>query len=525
MEMESILLNFNLILMLAYFYRVTRHGLHILQLENYYIDRYAVWMKRYLNKVLNLRALIVLLVPTILFIINNETVNTIGLMVEALALLYLIFIFKKKKEKKPFVVTARIRRVYTTYLILFAVLAVCANILNYKYVMIVANICTVIAYVFVYIVSLINRPIEKSIRRGFCRKAKKKLKEVSDLKVIGITGSYGKTSTKYIVNTILSQKYNTLMTPESYNTTMGVVRTINEKLTPMHQLFVCEMGAKYVGDIKEITDIVNPTYGILTAVGPQHLDTFKSLDNVKKTKLELVDSLPEDGIAFVNWEDENIRKSKITKNMIKFGLSSEADYYATNLNITERGSSFDVVIPNKNKINVKTKLLGSLNILNIVGAIAIADKLGLTEEEIKMGIKYIRPVPHRLELKQNPNGSIIIDDAYNSNIKGAKMALEVLKSFEHKKRILITPGIVELGDRAIEINKGLGREAADSCDFIILVGPDQAAPIYNGIKEKGYPESQIFIAQNLQEALSKMNSIITNDSVVLLENDLPDNYL
>ena len=101
----------------------------------------------------------------------------------------------------------------------------------------------------------------------------------------------------------------------------------------------------------------------------------------------------------------------------------------------------------------------------------------------------------------------------------------VLKSFEHKKRILITPGIVELGDRAIEINKGLGREAADSCDFIILVGPDQAAPIYNGIKEKGYPESQIFIAQNLQEALSKMNSIITNDSVVLLENDLPDNYL
>ena len=176
MEMESILLNFNLILMLAYFYRVTRHGLHILQLENYYIDRYAVWMKRYLNKVLNLRALIVLLVPTILFIINIETVNTIGLMVEALALLYLIFIFKKKKEKKPFVVTARIRRVYTTYLILFAVLAVCANILNYKYVMIVANICTVIAYVFVYIVSLINRPIEKSIRRGFCRKAKKKLR-------------------------------------------------------------------------------------------------------------------------------------------------------------------------------------------------------------------------------------------------------------------------------------------------------------------------------------------------------------
>lgn len=357
------------------------------------------------------------------------------------------------------------------------------------------------------------------------QKAKHKLEDIPGLKVIGITGSYGKTSTKYIVNTILSQRYNTLMTPESYNTTMGVVRTINEKLTSMHQLFICEMGAKYVGDIKEITDIVNPTYGIVTAIGPQHLDTFKSLDNVKKTKLELVESLPDDGVAFVNWEDENIRHSKITKNMVKFGLSKEADYYAENIDITERGATFDVVIPEKESIRIKTRLLGNLNILNIVGAVAIADKLGLTPDEIKMGAKYIRPVPHRLELKQNPNGSIIIDDAYNSNIRGAKMALEVLKSFEHKKRILITPGIVELGDKMTEINQELGRNAADSCDFIILVGPQQAVPIYNGIKEKNYPESQVFIAKNLQEALSKMNEIMTKDSVVLLENDLPDNYL
>ena len=332
-----------------------------------------------------------------------------------------------------------------------------------------------------------------------------------NLKIIGITGSYGKTSTKYILNTILSQKYNTLMTPESYNTTMGVVRTINEKLTSVHQLFICEMGAKYVGDIKEICDIVHPNYGIITAIGPQHLDTFKSLDNVKKTKLELIDSLPEqDGIAFVNWEDENIRNSKITKKMIKFGLSKDSDYYAENIEITEKGSVFDVVIPGKERIKIKTKLLGNLNILNIVGAIAIADKLGLSTDEIKMGVKYIKPVPHRLELKQNSNGSIIIDDAYNSNNKGAKMALEVLKFFENKKRILITPGIVELGDKSYEINKELGINAADSCDFIILVGAKQTVPILEGIQEKNYPNSQIFIANNLEEALKKMNEIMDN---------------
>lgn len=523
--MEKLLLNFSLILILVYFYKITRQGLHILQLENYYLDRYIVWMKRYIKRVLNIKTIIILLIPIILFALNTSVSINIGFIIEILGLIYLILTTKKQKEKKAFVVTARIKRVYSTYLILFIIGVVCANIFNYKIVLSIINVCAMLAYVFVYIVNFINKPLEKSIRKSFCIRAKKKLKDIPGLKVIGITGSYGKTSTKYMVNTILSQKYNTLMTPESYNTTMGVVRTVNEKLTPMHQLFVCEMGAKYVGDIKEITDIVNPTYGIVTAIGPQHLDTFKNLDNVKKTKLELVDSLPDDGVAFVNWEDENIRKSKIVKNMIKFGLTKEADYYAENIDITERGSSFDVVIPNKESIRIKTRLLGKLNILNIVGAVAIADKLGLSPEEIKVGAKYIRPVPHRLELKQNPNGSIIIDDAYNSNIRGATMALEVLKSFENKKRILITPGIVELGDKSVEINQELGRMAAESSDFIILVGANQTVPIYNGIMEKEYPKSQVFIATNLQEALNKMNSILTPDSVVLLENDLPDNYL
>ncbi len=525
--MEKVLLNFNLFLLLIYFYRIIRHGLHILQLENYYLSRYTNWMKKNLKKVLNIKAIILLLIPTIMIVISKFLKSFLipGLIIEIFVLMYLIISFKKQKEKKAFVVTARIKRVYMTCLILFAILVTISNVFDYKIILPIINICTIFAYFFVNVVNIINKPIEANIRRGFCKKAKTKLKEIPGLKVIGVTGSYGKTSTKYVVNTILSQKYNTLMTPESYNTTMGVVRTINEKLTSMHQLFVCEMGAKYIGDIKEITDIVNPSYGIVTAIGPQHLDTFKSLDNVRKAKLELVDSLPEDGIAFVNWEDENIRSSKITKNMVKFGLSKDADYYATNIDITERGSSFDVVIPGKEPIKIKTRLLGNLNILNIVGAVAIADKLGLTAEEIKVGAKYIRPVPHRLELKQNPNGSIIIDDAYNSNIKGAKMALEVLKSFEHKKRILITPGIVELGDKQYEINKEFGEKAAECCDFIILVGAQQAVPIYNGIKEKHYPESNIFIAKNLQEALSKMNEILTRDSVVLLENDLPDNYL
>ena len=143
---------------------------------------------------------------------------------------------------------------------------------------------SIFSYRVVSLVNIVNSPIEKWIQKGFYNKAKRKLEEMPNLKVIGITGSYGKTSTKYIVSTILSQKYNVLMTPESFNTTMGVVRTINEKLNSMHNLFVCEMGAKQVGDIKEICDLVKPDYGILTAIGPQHLETFKTIDNVKKNQ-------------------------------------------------------------------------------------------------------------------------------------------------------------------------------------------------------------------------------------------------
>ena len=299
--MQNLLILFNLILFLIFFYQKTREGLHILQLENYYNDRYAVWMKRYIRKVLNIKVILALLIPVILLLFHFIKIAlTLNIVI------YFIFILttKRPQEKKAFVVTARIRRMYITYFILFILLILIGVLADSKIAIILANIFSMVAYTFVYIVNRINRPIEKSIRKGFCTKASRKLKEIPNLKVIGITGSYGKTSTKYAINTILSQKFNTLMTPESYNTTMGVVRTINENLTLTHQLFICEMGAKYVGDIKEICDIVHPDFGIVTAIGPQHLDTFKSLQNVKKTKLELVDSLPQEGLAFVNWEDE-----------------------------------------------------------------------------------------------------------------------------------------------------------------------------------------------------------------------------
>lgn len=171
------------------------------------------------------------------------------------------------------------------------------------------------------------------------------LKACPDLKVIGITGSYGKTSVKYYLSTVLKAKYNVLMTPESYNTPMGVVKTIREQLRPTHEIFVCEMGARHVGDIKEICDIVFPEYGIITSIGEQHLETFKSIENIIKTKFELYDAVADKDKMFLNGDNENITKTLIGKGdkiSHTYGLNEQNETYAYDIKVTNKGTVFSV---------------------------------------------------------------------------------------------------------------------------------------------------------------------------------------
>ena len=501
-----ILINIFFVILYIYILNKSRHAYHMLQLESYKNERYIKW---------------ILLIPSIAVIFNLK----IGLIINIICIL-ILFLFKNKYiEKKPLVVTSRIKRMYLTEIIILIIVGILLNLFNNIYLIILLNIITIFTYLFILLINVINSPVEKAIQLKYYNMAKRKLESNENLKIIGITGSYGKTSTKYILGSILSQKYNTLITPESYNTTMGVVRTINEKLDNTHQIFVCEMGAKNIGDIKEICNLVKPQYGILTAIGPQHLETFKTIENVKRTKMELIESLPQEGKSFVNFEDENIKQINFDNNNIKFGISNMCDYYATDIDINESGSNFNIHLKNNKVISVKTKLLGIHNIINIVGAVAVCYELGLKEEEIITGIRFLKPVTHRLELKRNANGAIIIDDAYNSNVKGAKMALDVLKNFEGRKKILITPGIVDLGEKIEIYNKELGRQAAKACDYIILVGKKQAKPILDGILEEKYNENNVYVATDLNDAINKMNNVIDENAVVLFENDLPDNYL
>ncbi len=500
-------------------------SMHFFQLNSYRFDTHTKWMKennrKYLpHNLISVLMLIVVLIPM------NVAVKCVFL-----SLLFLVAIptEKPKKAKKPLVYTPRVKRMLITETLVSIIVITAVTVPSFKaaresFILTAITAVYVISPVLCLVANLINKPIELSINRHYTNDAKKILRSCPNLKIIGITGSYGKTSVKYYLTTLLKAKYNVLMTPESYNTPMGVVKTVRGSLKATHEIFVCEMGAKWVGDIKELCDIVHPQHGVITSIGPQHLESFKTLDAVKSTKFELADSLPDSGMLFLNADDENIKDHGSKRPYISYSIEGEADYVAYDLSVSERGTTFSVKTPEGETAEFSTRLIGRHNVLNIVGAIAISHKMGIALKDLRAQVRKLEGVPHRLQLSDKGNVAII-DDAYNSNPSGTKAALEALSLFDGYK-ILVTPGMVELGEKQDELNREFGQNAAAVCDYVVLVGAKQAVPIKAGLLDKKYDESKIFVASTINEALNHVYALNSQGKkkIILLENDLPDNY-
>lgn len=499
-------------------------SVHFFQLNSYRFDTHTKWIKQNTAKYLP-HCMISVLALIVVLISASPIFKGVCLSV---LFLIAIAIEKPKKAKKPLVYTPRVKRMLftTTALVLIFLVPVTVKGIassHESYAYFTMAVIYALTPVIILLSNLINKPVELSINRYYTNDAKKMLKACPDLKIIGITGSYGKTSVKYYLTTLLKSKYNVLMTPESYNTPMGVVKTIRGSLKSTHEIFVCEMGAKWTGDIKELCDIVHPHHGIITSIGPQHLESFKSLDAIKKTKFELADALPEGGMLFLNGDDENIASYKGDRKNIIYSLEN-GDYTAYDISVSERGTSFTVKAPGGETQEFSTKLIGRHNVLNIVGAIAVSHKMGIELKELRSAVRKLEGVPHRLQLSDK--GSMtIIDDAYNSNPSGTKAALEALSLFDGYK-ILVTPGMVELGEKQDELNREFGQNAAEVCDYVVLVGAKQAVPIKAGLIDKGYDESKIYVSSTIGDALNHVYALNSKGlkKIVLLENDLPDNY-
>ena len=518
---------------------------HMLQLNGYKTPEHSWWMKKNKRRYLYPGLLFVLQFG--LLFLKGKAAFTVGVIVLALLNAVFISVYKPgKKFKKPFKYTARVKRMLTTFGILIAIFYIIAVICGktnaqvdtvnggYEEVRrftsavpyIIVSSALYLTAVLVPLSNIINKPIENSINKWYINDAKRILGECPSLHKVGITGSYGKTSMKFYLDELLNSKYNTLKTPESFNTPMGVTITIRNYLKPTHEYFICEMGARRVHEIKELCDIAEPHDGIITSVGPQHLETFGSIENVLNTKFELADCVKaKGGKIYLNGDNELIRKKAPEyEGAILYGLQEGNDYRATDITVSSRGTEFTVNAPDGETKRFSTKLLGEHNVQNVLGAIAYAHGTGIPLEKLTLPVTRIQAVSHRLQLLDHGNGVTFIDDAYNSNPSGCRAALAVLELFD-ACRILVTPGMVELGAKQEELNFEFGQEAAKSCDYIVLVGKEQTAPIYNGIKDAGYDMNNVYVADGLNDALANVHAYQTDKKkVVLLENDLPDNY-
>ncbi len=499
------------------------HNAHMLQQNSYFPSRYLRWLKANFKRgfIANAAALVL----AVVFSVFNQFIWAFVLAVFAL---FIKASTNKKEQKnaiKPLVFTARIKRFFAVgivFLLAFCVLGFVFDRTVFVYVIIAFCFCNPL---FTLVLWALTAPIEKLIAKHYINDAKKILKSSKNLKTIGVTGSYGKTSVKQILSELLCQKYNVLATPQSFNTPMGVVRTVREHLKRDTQVFVCEMGAKNKGDIKELCKIANPSFAVITSVGEQHLETFKTLENVANTKFELADYCQnKDGFVLVNFDSAPARKRAKGANILSYGTTEDCDFYAKDIKIDRFGSTFTVVHKN-GQINLRTRLLGKYNVLNITAGVGAAVMIGVSDSDIAFGAARIKPATHRLETKPYIAGSIMIDDAYNANPEGCLEAVNVLSCFDGMKKVIITPGLVELGEKELEYNAALANAAAKVCDFIILVGKKRAALMEPAIKQTDFDTNNLFIAQSFAEAAEIYKNLADSNTVVLIENDLPDNYL
>jgi len=421
-------------------------------------------------------------------------------------------------DKNKLIFTKRVKRlILINFLLNFAYFLLFFGLIPYLWINFGLSIVLVLFSPIVIVISYaVAKPMEELIKLHYLKKAKRKLQKLN-CKKIAITGSFGKTSTKNILYQILAEEFDVCATPKSYNTPMGICKTILEDLKETDEFFIVEMGAKHVGDIGFLAKYVGVDFGIMTPIGNCHLETFGSIENIEKTKYELCENTKD--VVIFNGKSKSTKKLYKKYPQKKYLVCEEGSYaFAKDAVSNSDGTEFVMMLDGKQFL-CQTKLLGKANIDNIVVATAMAYLLGESLYNIQNAIKHIQPTPHRLELIKGQFVDVI-DDSYNSNFEGFKQALEVLASFEGKK-VVVSPGIVELGKQQEKVNYDIGKEIAKVADIFVIMNQTNKKALNDGAKEGGL--SEIYYANTRSEQKEILKKILQKGDVVLFENDFPDN--
>lgn len=514
-----------------------RRLLHLFQLEHYEPARLTLWLRRR-SELFELRELIPVVALYAAAIANaavGQHVLAGALLLVSTPIAWLGIEDWRRPAAKPLVFTARAKRLLAASLAPAVTVALAAIALAPLQPAVFAPAVALAAGWLLLALSpfvLLGanaalRPVEARVNRRFVTRARQTLQRVAPL-TIGITGSYGKTTTKFCVGAVLAGDRPTLVTPASFNSYLGVVRAINEHLRPEHEAFVAEMGMFRRGDIAELCELTHPKIGVITAIGPMHLERLGSIEEIERAKAELLQALPEDGHFVTNADDRRCLQIAEGSHVpvTLFGIDSpEAQVRASGIEFAKGRTEFELHLPGSEPVHVSARLLGRHNVSNLLAAAAVGHVLGMAPEAIARALSGVQAPEHRLSpIHNRAAGIVVIDDAYNSNPDGASAALRVLGDHEAGRRLLVTPGMVELGEMEAELNRRFGEQAAAVCDLVLLVGPKRTAPIREGLLSAGMSPQDVHVVADIGAATELLGSLTRGGDVVLFENDLPDTY-
>lgn len=375
-------------------------------------------------------------------------------------------------------------------------------------------------------------PAEFVVKQKRISKAKKKILEYkrNGLTIIGVTGSYGKTTTKETIAAILSEKYSVVKTEGNNNTPLGISNTIISKLKSDTQIFVVEMGEYVKGDVLKLCQIAPPEIAVVTGINEAHLERYKTMQNAIDTKFEIVETAH---TVILNADDKLIldnyqRFVKPNQKVLFYSFDTDTNnqIFLENLEFDQNGNglAFDLEVQETKLSGIKVPFVSTYIIGNIVAAVIIAKNLGLSTPQIRLGISKLKPFDHRMQAVRKGE-IVIIDDTYNGNSTGFKAGIEVLKQFQNRRKIYITPGLVETGYLAKEIHIEIGKDLATVCDIVILIKNSVSDYIVEGLNSKGFKAENIIIYNSAKEAYSNFGKFVKDGDVVLMQNDWSDNYV
>ena len=431
----------------------------------------------------------------------------------------------RRRAKKPLAMTARARRIYAVALALAVLLGIAAALAGP---LIIGWLVAVqLVPLALLAANLLLAPLEARVQQRYWQDAHDKLRRLAPT-VIAVTGSYGKTSVKHILGHVLETAAPTLITPGSVNTAMGIARIICERLQPHHRYFVVEMGAYGIGSIARLCALTPPTLGIVTAIGKAHYERFKSLEAVAQAKFELAEAacgnggtvvVAADTLAFAAPRNFIARHAAA---VVTVGAEAGADFAIEALTQEADGVRASVRWRGR-EYELRAPLYGLHQGRNIALAFAAAASLGLAPDDIVAALQSTPQIAHRLEVKHQPDGTVLIDDAYNSNPVGFASALALLDTLRPNdgRRILVTPGMVELGSAHDAEHAAIGRLAAAHADILVAVAPRRVAPLAAAFAAAA-PAREIVSCAGFAEARAWLDRNLTPRDVVLIENDLPD---